>query len=82
MQPYIFEVLIANIALYGTSQHSVSLKKDFSSLIGTDERSIKIVKDAWITFMNIDKEIRQKNKSRKYKQRILSMKTLEYSIAT
>jgi hypothetical protein len=82
MQPYIYEVILANIALYGTSLHAVSLKNDYSKEIGNDEKSIQIVKDAWKLFDTVHNTIIEKNKHREYKQDIINMDTLEYSIAT
>ena len=81
-QSYAFEVALANVALYGTAIHAVSLRNDYSQQIGTDEESIQIVKTAWSKFEEVHKIIIEKNKTRKYKQDILSMDSLEYSIAT
>ena len=82
MQPYIYEVLLANVALYGTSLHAVSLKTDYSDKIGDDEESIQIVKNAWKSFNQVHEIIKNRNKDREYKQDIINMDTLEYSIAT
>lgn len=81
-QPHAFEVVLANVALYGTAIHAVSLRTDYSEQIGIDSKSKQIVRTAWNKFDEVHKIIVEKNTIREYKQDILSMDSLEYSIAT